>query len=443
MNNIFIDIDYQQVYKDGQKIGGDVFLLDRQDKGNVITATLSDGLGSGVKANVLASLTSHMANRFAFSEMDIVEASEIIMNTLPVDQEKGFSYSTLVVARISYAEDKSFINTRLVEYDNPESFRFSGADPVVWGRTAHTLNRNGAVKNEVVYSSSFNMHVGDRLIFFSDGVPMAGIVLGSKGYTGKARDAKSRHVMDRAASDRYMPKSDVSIYAREAADSWISPYSKEGWGEENVKQFIQEILEKEPGIASRDLTRKIVTQALRYDRYHPGDDITCAAVYVRRPRRTLIITGAPRNRESDSKLGEIVRGFDGKVIVCGGTTGKIVARELGKTVKPDNRKSGGLPPTSIIEGVDLVTEGMITLSAVTDRLSHKVLLKEMPDDPAKRIIEIIRNTDQVQLVVGTKINDETDDPVMAAKIGIRIPLIERMTQALRENYLKEVEIQYL
>ncbi len=67
----------------------------------------------------------------------------------------------------------------------------------------------------------------------------------------------------------------------------------------------------------------------------------------------------------------------------------------------------------------------------------------MPDDPAKRIIEIIRNTDQVQLVVGTKINDETDDPVMAAKIGIRIPLIERMTQALRENYLKEVEIQYL
>ena len=86
---------------------------------------------------------------------------------------------------------------------------------------------------------------------------------------------------------------------------------------------------------------------------------------------------------------------------------------------------------------------MITLSAVTDRLSRKTLLKEMPEDPAKRIIKILRNTDQVVLVVGTKINDETDDPVMIAKIGIRFPLIQRMTRALQENYLKEVEIQYI
>jgi CO dehydrogenase/acetyl-CoA synthase epsilon subunit len=216
-----------------------------------------------------------------------------------------------------------------------------------------------------------------------------------------------------------------------------------GWGEENVKSFIQEILENDPGIASRDLTHKIVTQALQYDNYHANDDITCAAVYVRRPRRTLIVTGAPKNRESDSKLGEIIRDFDGPVIVCGGTTSKIVARELGKKLRPDREDSGSLPPSSIIEGIDLVTEGMITLSAVTDRLSRKILLKEMPEDPAKRIIKILRNTDQVILVVGTKINDETDDPVMIAKIGIRFPLIQRMTRALQENYLKEVEIQYI
>ncbi len=440
MDNIFIDIDYQQLYKHGQRIGGDVFLLDRQNRKKIITATLSDGLGSGVKANVLASLTAHMANKFSFSPINLSHSAEIIMNTLPVDQEKGISYSTFVIARISYDAEKSFINTSLVEYDNPESLRFSGSEPVVWEKTAYTLNRETAVKSEVVYSSSFRMHVGDRLIFFSDGVPMAGMYPGliPPAPAGKPWDAKTKHAMARAAVDRNsMPSIGESSSVSHPATGSM------GWGEDKVKQYIQEILETDPGISSRDLTRKIVTQALQYDNYHANDDITCAAVYVRRPRRTLIVTGAPKSRESDSKLKEIIDRFEGKVIVCGGTTAKIVARELGKKLFPDNEESGKLPPSSIIDGIDLVTEGMITLSAVTDRLSRRILLKEMPEDPAKRIIKILRNTDQVQLVVGTKINDESDDPLMLAKIGIRFPLIERMTKALQENYLKEVEVQYL
>ena len=440
MDNIFIDIDYQQLYKHGQRIGGDVFLLDRQSRKNIITATLSDGLGSGVKANVLASLTSHMANKFSFSPINLAHSAEIIMNTLPVDQEKGISYSTFVIARISYDKEKSFINTGLVEYDNPDSLRFSGSDPVDWEKTAHKLSRERAVKNEVIYSSDFRMHVGDRLIFFSDGVPMAGMYPGliSSSSGGKPWDEDTRHVLARAAADRNkLPAFGGSAAARNPLTGTM------GWGEDNVKKFIQDILENDPGISSRELTHKIVTQALQYDNYHANDDITCVAVYVRRPRRTLIVTGAPRSRESDSQLGQIIREFDGQVIVCGGTTAKIAARELGRKVRPDHEESGSLPPSSIIDGIDLVTEGMITLSAVTDRLSRKVLLKEMPEDPAKRIIRILRNTDQVYLVVGTKINDETDDPVMLAKIGVRFPLIDRMKRALQENYLKEVEVNYL
>ena len=440
MDNIYIDIDYQQLYKHGQRIGGDVFLLVRASRRNIITATLSDGLGSGVKANVLASLTSHMANKFSFSPLNLSHSAEIIMNTLPVDQEKGISYSTFVIARISYDQDKSFINTSLVEYDNPSCLRFSGSDPVEWEKKAYILNRETAVKSEIVYSSSFPMHVGDRLIFFSDGVPMAGMYPGliAPAPAEKPWDAKMKHVMARAVVDRdTLPTTDSSFTVRNPLTGSM------GWGEDNVKDFIQEILRNDPGIASRDLTHKIVSQALQYDNYHANDDITCAAVYVRRPRRTLIVTGAPRSRESDSRLKEIIEDFDGQVIVCGGTTAKIVARELGRKLRPDHEDSGSLPPSSIIEGIDLVTEGMITLSAVTDRLSRRTLLKEMPEDPAKRIIKILRNTDQVQLVVGTKINDETDDPVMLAKIGIRFPLVKRMTRALQENYLKEVEIQYL
>lgn len=423
MNDICIDIDFQQIYKHGQQIGGDVFLLDRKESSNMITATLSDGLGSGVKANVQASLTSHMANKLSFSEIDLKHSAEIIMDTLPVVKEKGISYATFTIAQIVYSNDKSFINVDLVEYDNPVSLRFSGTDPVEWSKTPNTLNRKTATRKEIVYSSRFSMGAGDRLIFFSDGVAQSGVSLGSlPGRTPKP-----------AVYGAKLP-------SVKTADKGFGPM---GWGEDNVRKFVSDLLSRKPEISSRELTREIVTQAYKNDNYQANDDITCVAVYIRKPRRTLIVTGAPRNRESDKKLGDIIRNYEGNVIVCGGTTAKIVARELGKAIKADRSPSGSLPPASIIEGVDLVTEGMLTLSAVSDRLTRKVLLKQMSEDPAKRIIKILRETDQVEFVVGTKINDETDDPNLAAKIGVRFPLIDQITRALEQNYLLETDVRYM
>ena len=125
MNDLCIDIDYSQLYKNGQKIGGDVFFLDRDKDSNVITAILSDGLGSGVRANVLASLTAHMARKMSLSPMDLETSAAVIMDTLQVDSEKGISYSTFTIARIIFSDNKSFIRIELVEYDNPDSLRFT------------------------------------------------------------------------------------------------------------------------------------------------------------------------------------------------------------------------------------------------------------------------------------------------------------------------------
>lgn len=422
MNNLCIDIDYQQLFKHGQQIGGDVFLLDREPGSNIITATLSDGLGSGVKANVLASLTSHMANKLSFSPIDLTHSAEIIMDTLPIDKEKGISYATFTIAKIVYANDKSFINVSLVEYDNPASLRFAGSQPVEWKKTATRLHRKTAVKPEIVYSSNFSMEYGDRLIFFSDGVAQAGVSLGT------------------LPSRKPAPVYGAKLPSVTKANNGLGAM---GWGENKVREFIQEVLQKNPDIPSRDLTREIVTQAYKFDNYQANDDITCVAVHIRKPRRTLIVTGAPRNRESDKKLKTIIENYEGNVIVCGGTTAKIVARELGKEVLPDKSPSGNLPPSSIIDGIDLVTEGMLTLHVVSDRLTKKTLLKQMPEDPAKRFIKILRKTDQVEFVVGTKINDETDDPNLAAKIGIRFPLIDSIVRSLEKNYLKEVEVHYI
>ena len=424
MNDLCIDIDYSQLYKHGQKIGGDVFYLDRATGSNVITAILSDGLGSGVRANVLASLTSHMASKLSLSPMDLQRSAEVIMDTLPVDSVKGISYSTFTIARIIFSDNKSFIRVELIEYDNPDSLRFSSSEPVEWKKESVRLRRKAAIKEEIVFSSAFEMKDGDRLIFFSDGVAQAGVALGQ-------------------APDQLRDAGYVSYDQMPHRQKKAQPVTAKGWGLENVSEYISSSIRKEPDISSRQLARDIVTQAYKYDNYKPNDDITCCVINVRKPRRTLIVTGAPRNRDSDKKLGEIVRNYDGQVIVCGGTTAKIVARELGKDITADKSPAGSLPPSSVIDGIDLVTEGMITLTAVSERLRKKVLLKEMNEDAGKRLIKLLRETDQIEIIAGTKINDELDDPATAAKIGLRFPVIDSIARSLRENYFKECEVKYL
>lgn len=425
MNDLCIDIDYSQLYKHGQKIGGDVFYLDRDDGSNVITAILSDGLGSGVRANVLASLTSHMASKLSLSPMDLERSAEIIMDTLPIDSVKGISYSTFTIARIIFSDNKSFIRVELVEYDNPDSLRFAGSESVEWEKSSFRLRRKAAIKEEIVYSSSFEMKAGDRLIFFSDGVAQAGVSLGS--VPGASRDDAAYAAFERMPHRQHKEQ----------------PVTAKGWGTDNVSDYIRGVLIRDPEISSRQLARDIVTQAYKFDGYKPNDDITCCVINVRKPRRTLIVTGAPRNRESDRRLGERVKNFDGQVIVCGGTTAKIIARELGVDITADKSPAGTLPPSSCIEGVDLVTEGMLTLTAVAQRLKDKVLLKDMSEDAAKRIIRLLRETDQIEILVGTKINDELEDPATAAKIGLRFPIIDEIARALTDKYFKECEVLYL
>ena len=265
-----------------------------------------------------------------------------------------------------------------------------------------------------------------RLIFFSDGVAQSGIALGP---SNKEREDDPAYAVFRSQ--------------RRIVQSLPSVVKATGWGTDNVSDFIQKKLVNNPDISSRQLARAIVTEANKNDKYTPNDDITCCVIGVKKPRRTLIVTGAPRSRESDKKLGERIKNFDGQIIVCGGTTAKIVARELGKDVKADKAPAGNLPPASKIEGIDLVTEGMLTLSEVAKRLTEGTLLKQMSEDAAKRMIAILRETDQVEIIVGTKINDEVDDPSMAAKIGLRFPTVDEIRRALIKNYFKECEVQYL
>ena len=398
MNNIFIDIDYAQIFKHGQKIGGDVYLLSKSPEENHIVSTLSDGLGSGVKANVLASLTAHMAHRLSFSPIDLSHSAKIIMDTLPVCKERKISYSTFTIADIRYADDLEKISVNLVEYDNPPALRFRGTEPISWTRDKTELQREGAFKKEVISHSAFELEIGDRLIVFSDGVTQSGL--------GKG-----------------LPL---------------------GWRLDGVRKFVVDEIGKDPDISSRDLSRAIVQKAYSLDGLSSKDDITCSVVYVRRPRRLLIVTGPPFLKESDAVLGQKIREFDGKKIVSGGTTAQIVSRVFGAKLTLDlSCWSKDVPPASKMEGIDLVTEGMLTLSKVATILEGKVNPADLPNDPAKKFVEMLLNSDQVHFIVGTKINEAHQDPNIPVEIGIRRTILGRLRKALEDRYLKETSQEYL
>ncbi|MGI6433699.1 MAG: SpoIIE family protein phosphatase [Sphaerochaetaceae bacterium] len=174
MSRLFIDIGSSSLFKSGQKIGGDVFLLSRNPDKSQIVCTLSDGLGSGVKANVLASLTARMAHKLSFSPMHLVNSATIIMNTLPVCKERKISYSTFTIADIRLQEEQGVV-LNLVEYDNPRALVFVQGQSKQWEPQTKNLHRQGAFKEEVILHSTLTMEQGDRLILFSDGVSQAGL----------------------------------------------------------------------------------------------------------------------------------------------------------------------------------------------------------------------------------------------------------------------------
>ena len=398
MNNIFIDVDYAQIYKHGQKIGGDVFLLSRNPESNKIVCTLSDGLGSGVKANVLASLTAHMAHKLSFSPIDLGHSAEIIMNTLPVCRERKISYSTFTIADIHYKENMENINVRLVEYDNPLALRFKGSEPISWQKDKRELQREAAFKKEVVQYSQFNMEIGERLIMFSDGVSQSGL-------------------------GQSLPL---------------------GWRTSGVQKYVSELIKSNPDISSRELSSAIVQKANTLDGLCSKDDITAVVVYIRRPRKTVIVTGPPFTKEADEVLGEKIRAFDGRKIVSGGTTALIVSRLFNAKIKVDlSCWSPDVPPASKMDGIDLVTEGMLTLSRVANVLEKKLPVAQLPNDPVKKFVEILLDSDQIHFIVGTKINEAHQDPNIPVEIGIRRTIVGRLRSALENIYLKETSQEYL
>lgn len=390
---LILEVDFSQKVKHGRNVCGDTFHSVRLRDERRTISILSDGLGSGVKASVLSILTAVMASKFTSGFRDPRRTAEIIMRTLPVCKERKISYATFTILDV----DNDGL-TRILEYDNPPFILIRDGRPFEIEKSVHHGNTARKRNYELKYSQ-FKMMCGDRLIFFSDGVTQSGI--GSKG----------------------------------------NPL---GWGTGNAVKFILEAIRAKPEISARDLSRRIVAQAMLNDGGMSSDDITCGVAYFRNPRELLIASGPPYDYGKDRELAGKVQNHAGPKIICGGTTAKIISRELDRRITLDLSKlSEKTPPPSIMEGVDLVTEGIITLGQASELLKGGYEQSTADNSPARRIADMMLDNDIVRFIVGTRINDAYQAPDIPEEITLRKSIIRDIARILEEKYLKETVTSYI
>lgn len=387
---MFIDIDCHQVKKYNQNAYGDYFVSKRYPDEAKLIAVLSDGLGSGIKANILSCMTATMLLRFVENgQIPIKKAAEIVMNSLPVCKIRKISYSTFSIIAVN---DDGV--ARIAEEGNPE---------FIWIRNNEVIQPpydtipSKTFKNRCMKVYKLHMELGDRLIFCSDGVTQAGL--------GNGR-------------------------------------LKLGLRREGLINLLLAKVSEEPKISSSELSEYIIRQAknIETDRL-PKDDISACVLYFREPRTSLIFTGPPFNQKQDAEYARLFHEFKGKKAICGGTTANLISRELNLPITMDKEISiGKLPSCSYMNGVDLVTEGILTLTETLECLETGRL---DIDNAAGKLIKFLLDSDCINFMVGAKLNQAHYNPALPVEIEIRKNIIKKMTAVLQDKYFKKVSVQYI
>ncbi|RCX09628.1 stage II sporulation protein E [Anaerobacterium chartisolvens] len=388
--SLFIDASYESINKYNEELCGDKVEILR-DKDSVIVV-LADGLGSGVKANILATLTSKIIGTMLMKGSGIEEAVETIASTLPVCKERGIAYSTFSILQVFNSGE-----AYLAEFDNPSVLC------VKRGKVFEIPTQEREINGKLVKESRFIVNAEDMFIMISDGVIHAG----------------------------------------------IGGILNLGWQWENVSEYVQRTYNN--GLTSKNMTKLLLSVCENLYMQKPGDDTTVVSVKIRKPLRVSVMVGPPVDRADDGRVVEKFMDCEGKKVVCGGTTSQILSRELGKEISTNfNYFNPSIPPTAEIEGIDLTTEGVLTLGRALEYMKKCLslegtiqdFLKLNKEDGASRLTRILLNeSTNISFYVGRAMNPAHQNPEFPLALSIKLKLVEEMAECL-QSVGKQVEIEY-
>ncbi len=389
MNDLCVDIGWKSINHYGEQLCGDhVDIVENGDNSQVIV--LADGLGSGVKASILSTLTSKIISTMMAEGLSIEDCVETIMATLPVCSVRGVAYSTFTIIHI--ADNRE---AEIIEYDNPQVIVIRNGEEYPVRR----LEMN--ISGKKVYRSSVALSDGDFFIAMSDGCPHAG--LGIK-------------------------------------------YNF-GWKREDIVSFMIEHVYS--GYTAKTLSHILIDEVEKLYCGKPGDDATACVLKVRRREPMNILFGPPSNRDDANRMMSLFFSKEGKHIVCGGTTSSIAAKYLGKPIKTNlSFEKSDVPPIAEIEGVDLVTEGVITVNKVVeyakDALGDNKLYEKwsVGRDGASLICRLLfEEATDINFYVGKAINPAHQNPDLPINFNIKMNLVEELSKCLRQMG-KRIKVSY-
>lgn len=389
--SVFIDVAYDSLNKYEEELCGDnVEIVKLKDS---IIVVMADGLGSGVKANILSTLTTKIASTMLKEGEDIAETVDTIVNTLPVCKVRNIAYSTFTIIKI-YKDGRAFI----AEYDNPPIF-------VIRNNKSLKLDRKEInINDKKVYISNLIWEKKDTITIVSDGVIHAGI--------GKILNL--------------------------------------GWTWDKVENYLERSSSTKK--SAKNISRDLVE--ICWDLYgrKPGDDTTVVSIKIREPEYIDLFTGPPKNRENDSYAIKRFMQSKGKKIICGGTAANIASRELKRKIKVNmDVLYEDVPPTSNMEGIELITEGVLTLSKAVEKLkkavenySYSGMIYDIKEkDGASLLVKmLLEDCTHLNLWVGKAINLAHQNPDFPMDLNIKLNLVDELSRIMK-SLGKKVEIKYI
>ena len=388
MNDLCTEIGYKSINHVGEELCGDHVDVIEEDGSTVIV--LADGLGSGVKASILSTLTSKIISTMMAAGLPIEECVSTIASTLPVCSLRGVAYSTFTIIHILDNEV-----AELIQYDNPHVIMIR--DFAVFDYPKEEM----VIGGKKIYKTTVKLQEDDVFIAMSDGCPHAGM------------------------GGRY----------------------NFGWKREDIAEYMLAL--SAGGYTAKNLSTMLVDECNNLYGNKPGDDTTACVVKIRKREPMNILFGPPSNRDDATRMMSLFFSKAGKHIVCGGTTSSIAAKYLGKPVRASlNFERSDIPPIAYIEGVDLVTEGVITMNRVIeyakDYLGENLLHEQwnFKKDGASLIARMLfEEATDIDFYVGRAVNPAHQNPDLPINFNIKMNLVEELSACLRKMG-KRIKVSY-